>query len=88
MLSQLGLSNLSTHLGPVSSRAPVMSGLRSPTWLILSLTITVHCAVEEDIRQRIVLDLGMTHIPDIQHVSPSFIFISQSNFYLVDGEVD
>ena len=41
------------------------------SWLLLKLALTVHCALVEDIRDRIVQDLGLSRTPDLLQVRQS-----------------
>ena len=73
-----------------------MTGLQpsQPSWapglslslsLILRLSLTVHCAtVVEDIRDRIVQDLGLVRTPDLLHVSH---ILAQSGAWTTSGDI-
>ena len=46
--------------------------------LALTLSLTVHCALVEDIRDRIVQDLGLSRTPDTLHVSQTPLGLPRS----------
>ena len=63
-----------------------MTGARSSLILSLSLSLslTVHCALVEDIRDRIVQDLGLVRTPDLLHVSH---ILAQSGAWTTSGDI-